>query len=221
MEKVEMILKSSLSILASYILLITFSNASNAALVSRLGGQAVYDTDLNITWLVDGNASTGSAFDDGSLSNDGRMTWASANAWAASLSIGGKSGWRLPSALSAFDGSICTGYNCTNSEMGHLFYSELSGTSGETILNSTDPNLAFFTNIDTGFWLETGFNSTLAYAFFFGNVNSGIQTFGGMGSNLSALAVYDGDISAVPVPAAIWLFVSGFLGLFGVAKRKF
>jgi uncharacterized protein YkwD len=28
------------------------------------------------------------------------------------------------------------------------------------------------------------------------------------------------DVSAVPVPAAIWLFGSGFLGLVGVARRK-
>ena len=31
------------------------SISSNAALFSRFGGLAVYDTDLNITWLADGN----------------------------------------------------------------------------------------------------------------------------------------------------------------------
>ncbi len=30
----------------------------------------------------------------------------------------------------------------------------------------------------------------------------------------------DGNISAVPVPAAVWLFSAGLIGLFGVAKRK-
>jgi hypothetical protein len=28
------------------------------------------------------------------------------------------------------------------------------------------------------------------------------------------------DVSAVPVPAAVWLFGSGLLGLVGVARRK-
>jgi hypothetical protein len=33
-------------------------------------------------------------------------------------------------------------------------------------------------------------------------------------------AVHDGDIGAVPIPAALWLFGSGLLGLVGMAKRK-
>ena len=31
---------------------------------------------------------------------------------------------------------------------------------------------------------------------------------------------FEGSVSAVPVPAAVWLFGSGFLGLVGVARRK-
>ncbi len=33
-------------------------------------------------------------------------------------------------------------------------------------------------------------------------------------------AVHSGDVSTVPVPAAVWLFGSGLLGLIGVARRK-
>jgi hypothetical protein len=33
-------------------------------------------------------------------------------------------------------------------------------------------------------------------------------------------AVRDGDVSSVPVPAAVWLFGSGLLGLIGIARRK-
>jgi len=40
------------------------------------------------------------------------------------------------------------------------------------------------------------------------------------GNSIKAWAVADGDINAVPVPAAVWLFGSGFLGLVGVARRK-
>ena len=35
-----------------------------------------------------------------------------------------------------------------------------------------------------------------------------------------AWAVQSGDISAVPIPAAIWLFSSGLIGLIGLARRK-
>ena len=68
------------------------ASTAKAALVERLGGQAVYDTDLNITWLADANANHG-------------MTWDQANAWAAGLNVGGVTGWRLPTALNA-DGSV-------------------------------------------------------------------------------------------------------------------
>ncbi len=66
--------------------ILTLAAASvDAALLSRLGGLAVYDTDLDITWLADSNAGAGSAFDDGTGNTDGFMTWNSATAWAASL----------------------------------------------------------------------------------------------------------------------------------------
>ncbi|WP_297293005.1 PEP-CTERM sorting domain-containing protein, partial [Oceanicoccus sp.] len=35
-----------------------------------------------------------------------------------------------------------------------------------------------------------------------------------------AWAVRSGDVSAVPVPAAVWLFGSGLVGLIGVSRRK-
>jgi hypothetical protein len=38
---------------------------------------------------------------------------------------------------------------------------------------------------------------------------------------MHAWAVRSGDVPAVvPVPAAVWLFGSGLLGLLGVVKRK-
>lgn len=51
------------------------SLSANAALLSRLGGQAVYDTVLDITWLTDVN--TG-----------GLMTWASAKCVGCQLDSG-------------------------------------------------------------------------------------------------------------------------------------
>ncbi len=148
--------KFLLGTLSTGLLIIVISTSANAALLSRLGGQAVYDTDLNITWLADTNAGAGSVFDDGPTTShgppttDGRMSWASANAWAASLSVGGFTDWRLP--ITADPDSSCTddtagvtpsadaiGFNCTGSEMGHLFYNELGGTAGSTILTSVDP----------------------------------------------------------------------------------
>ena len=64
-----------------------------------------YDTDLNITWLRDWNAS-------------GHVTWDAAMAWASTLVVGSYGGWRLPTMVDtgapgcdySNDGTDC-GYN--------------------------------------------------------------------------------------------------------------
>lgn len=87
------------------------------------GPTAVYDTD---TEMRNANAGAGSPFDDYANTNDGKMSWQSANAWAASLNINGVTGWRLPTTTcpdatcsSVQNRSI--GGGRTGSEMGHLF----------------------------------------------------------------------------------------------------
>jgi hypothetical protein len=100
------------------------STSSNAALFSRFGGLAVYDTDLNITWLTDGNyMETDIAGSDARVNQiilnvgsvDGHTlttadfytnglgiydsaTWWGAMAWADQLSVGGFDVWRLTTA---------------------------------------------------------------------------------------------------------------------------
>ncbi len=185
----------------------------DAALVSVLGGQAVYDDDLDITWMANANLIVG-------ITN-----WADANAWAASLTVGGFTNWRLPTttqpdpscdsqdiALQGF------GFDCTGSEMGHLFYNELGGTAGDSILTSGDPDLALFTNIQGNlYWSSTEtVDPSFAWRFGFGG---GIQTTDQKTFNNTAWAVHSGNIGAVPIPAAVWLFGSGLIGLVGIAKK--
>ena len=126
------------------LLALSFATASDAALVSRLGGLAYYDTDADLTWLADANAAQTSGYDA-----DGRMTWRAANDWAAGLTVGGVSGWRLantnPVNGTAFDygdtnnGSTDSGYNISRSgtayagsqgsELANLFYNVLGNVS--------------------------------------------------------------------------------------------
>ena len=217
-------------------LLVGSVSSVDAALVSRLGGQAVYDTDRNITWLANANAAAGSQYDDGLDNNDGKMSWDNAVAWAGSLTVGGFSDWRLPRTL-LNDPSCPNPSNgigqCSGNEMGHLFFSELSGANGDSsqqgsgVLTSGDPDLALFTNIQSQFgsggiyWSEEyNLNSNLAWVVSF---SSGIQdftrkdVFGGH----FAWAVRDGDVlSTVPIPGAITLFCSGLFTLIGFRKHN-
>ena len=206
--------------------------------------EAYYDTVQDITWLANANAGAGSAYDDVGAggyddpTTDGRMTWANANAWAASLNINGVSGWRLPATVDVGnDGYTYTnyyqgvdyGYNITtHSEMSHMFYVTLgnlafydtSGSGPQTGFGLT--NTGPFTNLQSSYyWSATEYAPDTNYAWGFLFLNGG-QGNGYKGYDLYAWAVHSGDVGAaiVPVPAAVWLFGSGLLGLIGLGRQR-
>lgn len=175
--------------------------------------EAVYDQDRNITWLADANYAKTSNFD-----SDGRMHWASADAWAKSLNYYGYTGWRLPTT--AQPDSTCSsqynpgppygllgyGKNCSGSEMGHLFYDELGGTAGQSILLSTDPDLALFFNIaDGAYWSEEYVPNT-AFGWAFGTADGHQDANNGKNNyDLWVWPVRPGDVAAAPEPATLAL----------------
>jgi len=177
-----------------------FASTAEAALMSRLGGLAVYDTDLNITWLANANA-------------NGVMDWTAANAWAAGLTVGGYTGWRLPTA----DPACGQNYNCINSELGHLYYTELGVTAVNNITSSTSPYLALFTNVQNSFyWSGTEYAPNPNIAWYFDTKN-GNQNYFTKDFILHAWAVRSGD---VPEPGVIGLFGVGALAWAGTRQKR-
>lgn len=82
--------KRWIPLLLVVIAVLTLSGLANATLYD-MGGGMIYDSDLNMTWLQDANYAQTSGYDA-----DGLMTFDEANTWAASLTVGGTGGWRLP-----------------------------------------------------------------------------------------------------------------------------
>jgi len=99
-----------------------------------LGGtmNLIYDDDLNVTWLGNANFGVGSAFDEGVPTLPGIMTWQNALDWADSLTVGAFTDWRLSPAFPTFGGGV----NCTDCEMGHLYYTELGNAAFGPLMNT-------------------------------------------------------------------------------------
>lgn len=204
-------------------ILICVSTASQAALVSRLSGLAVYDSDLDITWLADANYAQSSGHD-----SDGLMDWNDAVAWADSLIIDGIGDWRLPTTLQpdpscgiqGGGGTLSLGLGCTGSEMGALFHNSLSDASG------------LFSNLesDTSYWSSSVLATDPSDAWRFSFDTGWQETDSRLGSNFYAWAVRDGDLAditlpsgglaEVPLPPSSLLLGSGLLGLLSAGRRR-
>ncbi len=188
----------------------------------------------------------GASNDD--ILGDGRMGWDAAMTWATGLSFGGFSDWRLASVTDVGDNGCTTsnggnggaaGTDCyyntdtSLSELAYMFHENLGNnswydTSG-TATGCTAPNYCLENTSADGvdilnlqsdvYWSGTEYapNTNDAWRF---NTDDGYQSYRTKNVEFYAWAVRSGDVSAVPVPAAVWLFGSGLVGLIGVSRRK-
>ena len=217
------------------------ATGAHAALTFTLGGQGVYDTDLNITWLQDANLANTQSFGVSGITPGGAMTWNTAQSWIGAMNTAnylGFSDWRLSTVTdigapgqsgSWYDGTGDHGYNTASTgEMAHLWYDEL-GNKGyaDTAGNYPQPgwgltNTGPFSNVQSGYYwsgTEYALDSNVAWVF---NTGNGSQIAWGKGSGMRAWAVRDGNsvaVSAVPEPATYAMLLAG-LGLLGFTARR-
>ena len=204
---------------------LSLAGVVDAALISRAGGHAVYDTDNNLTWVTDANLSSSFSFGltqntvtdrftfDGEISWYGGMNWVSAQQWIAGMNTAGYlgvNGWRMPSANPLSTPGVF-------GEFSQLFYNELGGTVNHPITDSASHDLAFFSNLDPlySYWndQQSSFGLPVLTEFSF---NDGVQTSASDFQLNRVWAVHSGDVLApVPVPASFWLMISGLSGLLG------
>lgn len=202
--------------------------------------EAYYDKTLDITWLADANAfgstmnwADANAWAAG-LDVNGITGWrlptntpANGSSYNTTLSTDGTTDRATATTTTdGTDGGWRDGSGNAISEMGHMYYVTLgnlgncdptlpwcTGQSGSGLTNTAD-----FLNIQpSSYWSGSELGSGAAWGFYF---HLGFQEAFAKSDNRFVWAVRPGDVSAVPVPAAVWLFGSGLLGLLGLARRK-
>jgi len=214
--------KRHLSVLYAGLLTIGLSTAAQAALIDH-GAGLIYDDVLDVTWLQNANQA------------NGPMSWDDAQTWVGNLSYQGYTNWRLPTISPingstydmsiSYDGTSDKGYSNSSaaSELGYLFHVNLGYSSqydGFSMPSNygSDENSIFGSSLQADkYWSGSELSGTEALYF---DMSDGYQGRSSKANSFYALAVHNGNLAPVPVPAAVWLFGSALVGLIGFGRTR-
>lgn len=144
----------------------------------------------------------------------GQANWFGAKAfinYLNSINYAGSNQWALPTASVNINPAV--------GQFGELYYNELGGSAGSSI-----PDTSNFSNEQSSvYWLSNelmlsalgGYDSAYAYS-----TSDGSKGYNEKRSGRYIWAITPGNLTAVPLPGAFWLFSGGLLGLFGLKRQR-
>ena len=189
--------------------------ATGSRLQANPGGATVYDPLAEVTWLADANLAARATFAIAEINRDGALDHETAIRWVAALNQAdgghgylGQTNWDLPETgppdpSCSMKGT--TGYGCTGSAMGSLFYRQLGFRQGESVIPPSEARAGPFYNVQPYlYWacsgqsasspcLASGPGDGFEWNFSFGNGFQGTNLIG----NALYVVVYFPESSAV------------------------
>lgn len=170
--------------------------SANAELVSRLGGQAAYDTVLDITWTTNAGLS------------EPEHQFHQIK-WAKDLNYLGFDDWRLPwmsvAASGRVDCSTATELACRDNEYGYMFYHNLGGVEWDDLTGTQTIGDVTLSNIQSDYWSGTFWQPPDSYPVgdLFGFDTGKIEPAPYHTCCFYGWAVRDGDVSPPPISVTI------------------
>jgi len=127
--------------------------ATGSALQVNPDGKTVYDPVAQVTWLADANLAAKQTFGVTGINPDGAMAHDAAVQWIAAINKAaylGQTTWQMPDTVGP--DPTCslkgiTGFNCTASPMGELFYKQLGLHPGDSVVAVPDTKVGPFHNL--------------------------------------------------------------------------
>lgn len=153
----------------------------------------------------------------------GEMNWWGAQAWVYYLNdinYKGYSDWRLPAPNLAHGNNNGSTNDGNGSELGSLFRNGGELWNSDGTQNNANWNL--FTNMtENRYWLGAEYAPNPSQAWYY-NTFYIYQSYDRKNAQFyyDGWAVRLGNVSAIPLPAAIWLFASALVGFMGFSRRK-
>ena len=193
--------------------------ATDKGLEVNPDGQTVYDPVAQVTWLADANLAAKQTFGVAGINPDGSMEHSVAVQWIAAMNKAdqgrgylSQTNWQMPETVSpdptcSIGMNGTTGYDCTGSPMGELFYKQLGLLRGESVAAAPDVKVGPFHDIQPYlYWAceaETAITACLAagpadgfeWNFSFGNGFEGTNL---LANDLYVMVYYPGSPTKTP-----------------------
>jgi hypothetical protein len=193
--------------------------ATDKGLEVNPDGQTVYDPVAQVTWLADANLAAKQTFGVAGINPDGSMEHSVAVQWIAAMNKAdqgrgylSQTNWQMPETVApdptcSIGMNGTTGYDCTGSPMGELFYKQLGLLRGESVAAAPDVKVGPFHDIQPYlYWAceaETAITACLAagpadgfeWNFSFGNGFEGTNL---LANDLYVMVYYPGSPTKTP-----------------------
>jgi hypothetical protein len=191
-------------------------STSDSRLQADPGGRTVYDPITQVTWLADANLPAKQPLGIAEIKRDGAMDHEAAVRWLKALNETdggylGRTDWDLPETgppdpSCSMKGT--TGFGCTSSALGSLFYRQLGLRPGGSVIGPSEARVGPFYNVQPYLsWACAGESASsacqgngpadgFAWNFSFGN---GFQGTNLVGNDLYVM-VYPDAASGKPAP---------------------